>query len=49
MDATLKEYIGGCHCERFRYKFIHPEFEAGQFEVVSCNCSICAMKGLLNV
>ena len=48
-NAALKEYTGGCHCKRFRYKFLHPPFEDGQFDVVSCNCSYCKAHGKLNV
>lgn len=42
-----KEYVGGCHCKRFRYTFPHVPFEDGQFELHYCNCSYCDTKGLI--
>lgn len=48
-NGVLKEYDGGCHCKRFRYRFTHPVFEKGEFDVVSCNCSICSVKGMLSM
>ena len=40
-----KEYIGGCHCQKFRYKFTHEPFDHGEREVETCSCSICVHKG----
>ena len=48
-NATLKEYVGGCHCSKFRYKFTHPVFDGGEWKVVRCNCSLCQQSGRLNV
>lgn len=45
-DTPTKIYTGGCHCGRFKFECRHPILEKG-FEVVSCNCSICTMKGFL--
>lgn len=42
-----KEYVGGCHCKKFRYKFFWRSFDDGTHEICTCNCSICAIKGLL--
>ncbi|EKM55088.1 uncharacterized protein PHACADRAFT_255459 [Phanerochaete carnosa HHB-10118-sp] len=44
-----KEYVGGCHCKKFRYKFYWRSFDDGTHAVSDCNCSICVMKGLLYV
>ncbi|KIP11272.1 hypothetical protein PHLGIDRAFT_140355 [Phlebiopsis gigantea 11061_1 CR5-6] len=48
-DVEIKEYKGGCHCARFRFKFSHPAFENGEVKVMSCNCSICTQHGLLHI
>ena len=48
-DGELVEYVGGCHCGKFRYKFRHPRFHEGEYEVVSCNCSWCKSVGKLNM
>ena len=48
-NAELRAYTGGCHCKKFRYRFSHPPFEDGQYDVVMCNCSICVARGKLNV
>ncbi|MBX3190528.1 MAG: GFA family protein [Labilithrix sp.] len=37
-----KTYTGGCHCKNVRY-----EVKATLDGIITCNCSICAMKGLL--
>lgn len=44
-----KEYVGGCHCKKFRFKFYWRPFDDGSHEVGACNCSICTVKGLLYV
>ena len=36
------KYTGGCHCGAVRY-----EFEGDITEVLECNCSHCAKKGML--
>jgi hypothetical protein len=38
----MKTYTGGCHCGKVRYE---AEMELSQ--VIECNCSHCAAKGLL--
>ncbi len=38
----MTTYTGGCHCGQVRY-----EVEADIASVISCNCSHCAIKGLL--
>ncbi|KIP11271.1 hypothetical protein PHLGIDRAFT_18032 [Phlebiopsis gigantea 11061_1 CR5-6] len=48
-DAEIKEYAGGCHCKKFRFKFTHPIFENGGMKVTTCNCSICNQHGLYNI
>ncbi|GJE90618.1 hypothetical protein PsYK624_067620 [Phanerochaete sordida] len=48
-DAEIKEYTGGCHCKRFRYRFTHPVFENGQYNVVVCNCSFCVVHAKMNI
>lgn len=40
-----KEYVGGCHCKRFRYKFRHEAFDHGESLIDTCTCSICMQKG----
>ncbi|GJE91490.1 GFA domain-containing protein [Phanerochaete sordida] len=40
-----KEYTGGCHCQKFQYKFTQPAFENGEREIDRCTCSICVQKG----
>ncbi|GJE96890.1 GFA domain-containing protein [Phanerochaete sordida] len=42
-----KEYVGGCHCKKFRYRFYWRPFENGEHGICNCNCSICEIKGLL--
>jgi len=36
-------FSGGCHCGKVRY-----EVEIDPLEALSCNCTICAMKGYLH-
>ena len=50
-QPVTKEYTGGCHCKKFRYRFTWDEapFDEGKHDVSSCNCSVCRMKGLLFV
>lgn len=38
----MTTYTGGCHCGKVRY-----EVDTELASVISCNCSHCAMKGLL--
>ena len=33
----MKEYIGSCHCEKIKFKFIADD----SVEIWKCNCSIC--------
>ena len=33
----MKEYLGSCHCEAVKFKFVADE----SVEVWNCNCSIC--------
>ena len=40
--ADAQTYSGGCHCGAVRY-----EATASLDQVISCNCSICAKRGLL--
>ena len=50
-NAVIKEYTGGCHCKKFRFKFTHPQFDEGgskDMPIMHCNCSICNKLGLLN-
>jgi len=35
---------GGCHCGRVRFRV-----RAAELEALDCNCSVCAMKGLLHL
>jgi hypothetical protein len=39
-----RAYLGGCHCERVRYRVT-----ADVSRVSECNCSICAKKGFLHL
>ncbi|HUJ61602.1 MAG TPA: GFA family protein [Kofleriaceae bacterium] len=39
-------YEGGCHCGAVRFRFELPDDER---DVLDCNCSICAKKGILHV
>ena len=39
--ATLKTYVGGCHCGRVRY-----EVTTDPSQAIACNCSNCAKHGL---
>ena len=39
---TAKDYKGGCHCTAVRF-----ETTADVDHTVTCNCSICASKGLV--
>ncbi|GJE91495.1 GFA domain-containing protein [Phanerochaete sordida] len=41
-----REYTGGCHCKRFRYRFHWRPFHDGTHEISACNCSVCSMKGM---
>ncbi len=38
----MKTYTGGCHCGKVSF-----EVETDIDKVISCNCSICAKRGLL--
>ncbi|MDB5187981.1 MAG: aldehyde-activating protein [Candidatus Kaiserbacteria bacterium] len=38
----MKKHSGGCHCKAVRY-----EVETDLEKVIECNCSHCAIKGLL--
>ncbi len=38
----MKKYQGSCHCGKLEF-----EVETDLGKVISCNCSHCAMKGLL--
>lgn len=40
--TEAKTHAGGCHCGRVRY-----EVETDLATVISCNCSVCSMKGLI--
>lgn len=42
-DVEIRRYVGGCHCRKFVFEFEHPNIY--ESEVVSCNCSICKIKG----
>ncbi len=35
----MKEYFGGCHCGKVKYKFDSTD----SVEIWKCNCSICKM------
>jgi hypothetical protein len=41
---TLYTFEGGCHCGAVRFRVA---LEDGQ-EIVECNCSVCAKKGILH-
>ncbi|CAN5925436.1 GFA family protein [soil metagenome] len=41
---TLHSFEGGCHCRRVRFRVRTERLEA-----LDCNCSLCAMKGLLHL
>jgi hypothetical protein len=43
--AELRWRAGGCHCRAIRYETLC----ADEVEVMSCNCSICAMTGYLHL
>lgn len=45
--AEIRTYSGGCHCGRIRYEFDFPDIEKSK--VITCNCSICAIRGALNM
>ena len=40
--SAAKTYTGSCHCRRVRY-----EVTADLSQVIECNCSHCARKGML--
>jgi hypothetical protein len=40
----VKNYEGGCHCGRVRFRVI-----ADLSSVSECNCSVCAKKGFLHL
>jgi len=42
MQGTLSTHKGGCHCGAVSY-----EVETDLATIISCNCSHCAIKGLL--
>ena len=42
MISPMKTYTGGCHCGKVRF-----EVATDLGIVISCNCSYCAMRGLL--
>ena len=37
-------YMGGCHCTRVRFRV-----RVRKPDALACNCSICAMKGMINL
>lgn len=41
---AIETYEGGCHCGRVRFRI-----RADLARVGECNCSICAMKGILHL
>lgn len=41
--SELKEYVGGCHCGKVRYR-VQADLTS---PVIACNCSICARTGTL--
>lgn len=45
--VQVRRYVGGCHCRKFVFEFDHPDIY--QSEVVTCNCSICTIRGGLYV
>mmetsp|Transcript_31383 Transcript_31383/g.29924 ORF Transcript_31383/g.29924 Transcript_31383/m.29924 type:complete len:127 (-) Transcript_31383:310-690(-) len=40
----MEKYSGGCHCGSIRF-IVKADLE----DITYCNCSICAMKGLLHL
>ncbi|KAF7365367.1 GFA domain-containing protein [Mycena venus] len=46
-DAEIQVHIGGCHCKKIRYEFEYPNIYA--LPVINCNCTICEIRGHLNV
>lgn len=46
-SSANSEYVGGCCCSKFRYKFSHPTLEDGTATVDRCNCRFCEQKGAL--
>ncbi len=40
----MREYEGGCHCGRVRFR-VRDDLSS----VIVCNCSICAKKGFLHL
>ena len=40
--SEMKNYTGGCHCGAVRY-----EVTADLGRTIVCNCSLCAMRGLV--
>src|SRR5882757_9601603 len=43
--AELTTHSGGCHCGRVRFEVQAP----AELELLDCNCSICAMTGVLHL
>src|SRR3984957_8695885 len=43
-ETAIKNYEGGCHCGRVRFRVT-----ADLTRVTECNCSICAKKGFLHL
>lgn len=49
-SVNMREYTGGCHCKKFRYKFTYAAaFENGESNVYDCNCSVCKTVGALSI
>jgi hypothetical protein len=44
--AMLRNYEGGCHCGRVRFRI---EVDLEQTAIGECNCSICTKKGILHL
>lgn len=42
--GEVRRYQGGCHCQAVRF-----EVTVRQHVALSCNCSICRMKGFVHV